>query len=109
MEIIVHAHNAVISDRMRTRAERAVRKVAQRLSRTVDAIVRFERDGPTCRVEIILHAPRHRNLVAEGHAKFYGPALANALNRLEAQLPKKDNPKSRARAQARRRDALASL
>ena len=102
MDIIFHAHHAVISDRMQRRAERAVRRTARKLGRTVDAIVRFERDGPTSRVEILLHAPGRRDLVAEGHARYYGPALAEAVGRLEAQaVSRKRTPKARGRAMAR--------
>ena len=100
MEIIFQAHHATISERMRTRAERAVQKTAQRLQRPVDAIVRFEEDGPTRRVEIVLRRPRHRNLIAEGCARYYGPALAEAVSRLEAQIPKKPPVRRRVRAAA---------
>lgn len=86
MEIIFHAHHAVISDRMRARAERAVHKLAGRLRRPVDAIVRFEQDGPMHRVEIMLHAPRRRALVAMARHRTFGPALAEAAARLETQL-----------------------
>ena len=102
MDIIFHAHHAVSSDRMRLRAERAVRKVARKLARAVDAIVRFERDGPTCRVEIVLHAPGRRDLIAEGRARYYGPALAVAVSKLDAQvMSRKRTPKARGRALAR--------
>ena len=101
MEIIFHAHHAVISDHMRQRAERLVRKLASRLPRPVDAIVRFEQDNPVRRVEIVLHAPRRRPLVAEGSARNYGPALSQAATRMEAQLKRvKRTPKARARAVA---------
>ena len=86
MQIIFHSHNAVISDAMKHRAEQLVAKLAERARRTVDAVVRFERDGPVRRVEILLHAPRCRALVAEGRARTYGPALAEAAQRLQAQL-----------------------
>jgi ribosome-associated translation inhibitor RaiA len=102
VEIIFHGHHAVMSDHMRSRAERVVRKLASRLSRPVDAIVRFERDGPTRRIELVLHAPRGRRLVAEGYGRTYGPALGEAAARLQAQLNHvKRTPKSRARALAR--------
>ena len=101
MEIIFHAHHAVISDHMRQRAERLIRKLAGRLSRPVDAVVRFEQDNPVRRVEIVLHAPRCRRLVAEGSARNYGPALSQAAARMEAQLKRvKRTPKARARAVA---------
>jgi len=86
VEIIFHAHHASISDRMRRRAESAVRRAAVRLSRAVDAVIRFEQDGPVKRVEIVLHSPRQRDLVAQGESKFYGPSLTTAVERLEAQI-----------------------
>ena len=98
MEIIFHAHNATIPDVLRDRAERTVRKVARRLQRAVDAVVRFEHDGPTRRVEIVLHAPRVRNLVAEGESRSLATALKDALLRLQAQVPKKVPARTRARA-----------
>ena len=96
MDVIFHAHHAVISDRVRARAQEAVERAAERLKRSVDAVVRFEGDGRTRRVEIVLHAPRHRRLVAEGHAPFFGAALANAIRCIEAQLrSSKRTPKAR--------------
>lgn len=86
MEIIFHAHHANVSERMRKRAEAAVRRAAIRLSTAVDGIIRFEQDGPVKRVEILLHAPRQRDLVARGEGKFFGPAFASAMSRLTAQI-----------------------
>ena len=86
MDIIFHAHHANVSDRMRRRAEAAVRRAALRIGRTVDAIIRFEQDGPVKRVEILLHAPRQRDLIARGESKFFGPAFAAAMARLLAQI-----------------------
>jgi ribosome-associated translation inhibitor RaiA len=73
---------------MQRRAELAVEQAAKRLSRAVDAIVRIEQDGPVKRVEIVLHAPRNRDIVARGQAKFYGPAMTIAVDRLSAQVRK---------------------
>jgi len=98
VEIVFHAHHAVISDDLRSRAERVVHKAAARLRRAVDATVRFEEDGPTRRVEIVLHAPRHRPVVAEGEARLFGPALTAAAERLQAQVAKITAPHLRARA-----------
>ncbi len=96
MDVIFHAHHAVISDSVRARAQRAVERAAGRLKRSVDAVVRFEGDGPMRRVEIVLHAPRHRKLIAEGHAPFFGAALGNAIRCIEAQLRStKRTPKTR--------------
>ena len=86
MEIIFHAHHANISDRMRKRAEASVRRAAARLTRTVDAIIRFEQDGRVKRVEIVLHAPRQRKLIARGEASYYGTALNTAVDRLLNQI-----------------------
>ena len=86
MEVVFHAHNAVISDRMRQRAARGLKKLSTRLDRVVAAVVRFHQDGPTRRVEILLHAKGHRQLVAEGHSRYYGPALLTALTHLETQV-----------------------
>ena len=86
MDIVFHAHHAVISDELRARAERAVHKAAARLRRAVDATVRFEEDGPTRRVEIVLHAPRKAPLVAVGEDRVLTRALSAAASRLQAQV-----------------------
>lgn len=98
MEVVYHAHNAVISDRMKERAARGLSKLTQRLDRAVDATVRFHQDGPTRRVEIRLNAPGQRDLVAEGAAPYYGPALKIALAHLESQVGRvKRKPKEQGR------------
>jgi ribosome-associated translation inhibitor RaiA len=71
---------------MRRRAEAAVRRAGLRLARAVDAIIRFEQDGPVKRVEIVLHAPRQRDLVARGEGRFFGPALVVATDKLINQI-----------------------
>ena len=86
MDIILHAHHAIVSERMRRRAEAAVRKAAVRLGRTVDGIIRFEQDGPVKRVEILLHAPRQRDLMGRGQGRYFGPAFATAMDKLIAQI-----------------------
>jgi len=37
-------------------------------------------------VELVLHAPRVRRLVASGEARSFGPALTAAVGRLNAQV-----------------------
>ena len=102
MEIVFQSHHAKVSDRMRERARLAVMKLGRGLVRAVDAVIRFEEDGPTRRVEIVLHTPRRRAMVAEGTARFFGPALAYAIDRLEAQARQlKRTPKARSRKLAR--------
>jgi ribosome-associated translation inhibitor RaiA len=86
MDIIFHGHHAAVSDRMRQRAAAGVRRLTPRLAHAVDAIIRFEQDGPIRRVEIILHAPRQKRLVAEAEGRFFGPAIVTALARLQAQI-----------------------
>ena len=88
METIFHAHHAVISPRLRRRAEIAAERAAARLPRAVDAVIRFEQDGPVKRVEIVLHAPRQPEVVARGEGKYYGPALTTAIDRLSSQIRK---------------------
>ncbi len=85
MDIIFQAHHAAVSPRLRERAERAVRTAARGVRRAVDAVIRFQGDGRDRRVEIVVHAPRHKALVAEGRDSRFGPALATANARLEAQ------------------------
>jgi len=86
VEIIFHTHHATISNSMRRRVEAGVRRTAARLKRAVDAILRFEQDGPVKRVEIVLHAPRQRDLVARGEGRYFGPAFSAANDRLIAQI-----------------------
>lgn len=106
MEIIFHAHHAAISPRLQQRAEASLRRAVVRLGRTVDAIVRVEEDGPTRRVELVLHAPRGQRLVARGEARFFGPALTVALGKLNAQIARSRG--ARKTVSARRRAAKSA-
>jgi ribosome-associated translation inhibitor RaiA len=103
MQIIFHSHHASVSDRLRLRAERGVRKLATRLGGAVDAVVRFEGDGSRRRVEIVMHASRRRRLIAEGQARYLGPALAQAVDGLRDQVDRARRARSKG---ARRRAAL---
>jgi ribosome-associated translation inhibitor RaiA len=103
MQIIFHSHHASVSDRLRLRAEQGVRKLATRLGGTVDAVIRFEGDGPTRRVEIVMHASRHRRLVAGGEGRYLGPALSEAMDGLRDQIDRARRARSKG---ARRRAAL---
>ncbi|MBK6487925.1 MAG: HPF/RaiA family ribosome-associated protein [Gemmatimonadetes bacterium] len=101
MEVVFHAHNAVISDRMQERASRGLSRIAQRVERAVDATVRFHQDGPLRRVEIRLNAPGQRDLIAQGHSRYYGPALKIALAHLESQVEHtRRAPKGKSRGDA---------
>jgi ribosome-associated translation inhibitor RaiA len=102
VDVIFHSHNAVISERLRARAESVIHKLEVRSARPVRAIVRFEQDGPTRRVEIVMHASRRRPLISNGYARTYGPALSEAVHNLEAQIARsKRTRKARTRAIAR--------
>jgi ribosome-associated translation inhibitor RaiA len=104
MDIVFHTHHAPLSDRMRRRAEQAVRKVARRVARPVDAVVRFEQDGPTRRVELVLHLAGGRRYVARSEARYFGTALNEAVRRVEHQVDHaKRTPRARARGLARSR------
>ena len=71
MEIILHAHHADVTDTLRAQAESAVRRIAVRLSKVANAIVRFVGDGPTRRVEIVLRGTRHHELFAHADARAF--------------------------------------
>jgi ribosome-associated translation inhibitor RaiA len=102
VEILFQSHHAEVSERIRERARTAVTRLGARLTRVVNAVVRFESDGPTRRVEIVLRAPRRPVMVAEGSARFFGPALRYAIDRLDAQTRQvKRTPKTRGRKIAR--------
>ena len=102
MDIVFHNHDAPISDRMRRRAEQALRKAAKRATRAVDGIVRFQQDGPTRRVELVLHTATGRRYIATSEGRYFGNALSDAARRLTMQLDhNKRTPKARARRLAR--------
>ena len=86
MDINFHAHHAVISERLRTRASRAIDRYSERFPFAVGATVLFEQDGPHRRVEIVVYGRQSRRWVAEGAGRTYGPALTAALAHLETQL-----------------------
>ena len=86
MEIVFHSHHATVSDRLRARAERGLRKLALRLPGTVGGTIRFEQDGPTRLVELALTAPGRKQLFAKSGGRFWGPAIAEALRQLEQQV-----------------------
>jgi hypothetical protein len=86
MDIILHAHHADVPDMLRNDAEHAVRRIASRWNRVVDAIVRFVSDGPTRRVEIVLRSAHSRDLFVQADARAFRPALAVAVHRLQRQV-----------------------
>ncbi len=102
MDVVFHAHHAVISERLQERATRGLSRLAQRVERAVDATVRFHQDGPTRRVEIRVNTPGHRDLIAQGTSRYYGPALKIALAHLESQVARvRRAPKGKATRLAR--------
>ena len=99
MEIVVQSHHAAVSERTVQRARRAVAAFGEAHGELVDATIRFEKDNPHRRVELVIRATRRRTYVAEGTARFYGPALNQALTRIEAQILER---LGRTRARARK-------
>src|SRR5690348_15573948 len=86
MEIHFHGHQTEITDGLRHRASEGARKLEEHLQRAVDADVWFGEDGVLKTVEIVLHAPRRKNLVAKSAAKFHEAALTDAIAKLDAQI-----------------------
>lgn len=102
MDIVFHAHHAVISENMRARASRTVQKVASRMPRVTGAVVRFEEDGRVRRVVVELHASG-RKVVGEGRAAFFGPALSDAGQRLLARVQRERRDKNKKHTMRTRR------
>jgi ribosome-associated translation inhibitor RaiA len=98
MELVLHTHNANVSEVVRERAERLVRRLAPRFSRVVDVTVRFSEHGPLRRVDIEVHMAGGRRVVSTGNGRYFGPALAHAGAALRAQL---DHVKRTRREQSR--------
>lgn len=86
MEIVFHSHHATVSDRLRMRAVHGLEKLARRMIGVVDATVRFDQDGPSRVVELVIRAPGRRQLVAKASGRYWGPAIAEALRQLENQI-----------------------
>lgn len=105
MEIVFHTHHAPASDRLRRKAELALQKAARKAARVVDAVIRFEGDGPVKSVELVLHTASGRRYVARSEARYFGTALSDAARRLSMQLDHtKRTPKSKAKTRRRTRD-----
>jgi ribosome-associated translation inhibitor RaiA len=102
VDIVFHAHHAVISEDMRARAARTVTKVATRMPRVTSAIVRFEESSRVRRVVIELHASG-RKVVADGQAPFFGTALADAGARLLARVHRERRDKNKKHTMRTRR------
>jgi ribosome-associated translation inhibitor RaiA len=86
MQIHIHAPEPLVPDVVRARAEFGVRKLARRLSGATEATVKFDADGGPRSVEVMLHAPGHRPLVARAAARHFGAALRDALAALQQQI-----------------------
>jgi len=99
MDILFHSHHAAISPSLRQRTERGLRRLEQRFGGRIGATVRFEEDGPTRRVEIVLTVPKSKRFAAAAEGRFFGPAVSSALSRLAAQL---DHLKRSKKTDARR-------
>lgn len=96
MELNFSHRGIDLTQSMLKKAERAVRKAAERIPRATGATVRFDADGPERRVEIVFTAPRGTRLVATATGRYWGPALNAALLKLVRQASKeRRTPKRR--------------
>ncbi len=86
MEVQFHGHQTEINDGLRRRATDGAQKLMEHLGRAVDADVWFGENGVLKTVEIVLHAPRYKKLVAKGEAKYHEAALTDAIAKLDAQI-----------------------
>jgi hypothetical protein len=58
------------------------------------------------RVEILLHAPRQRDLMGRGEGRYFGPAFATAMDKLIAQIrPLRTSRRTARRATSTRKAA----
>lgn len=109
MEIIFHSHHAIISDRLRARAELGMRKLTRRHPGVIRSTIRFEHDGPTRTVELAMHLAGRKQLFAKASGRFWGPAIAEALQQLEQQVATvKRTRKEQGRQGVRERRALSA-
>lgn len=86
MDILFHSHHAVISPSQRQRMERGLLRLQQRFGSRIGATVRFEEDGPTRRVEVVLTVPKSRRFAAAAEGRFFGAVITASLAKLEGQL-----------------------
>ncbi|MGI8510499.1 MAG: HPF/RaiA family ribosome-associated protein [Gemmatimonadaceae bacterium] len=95
MEIKTHGHHTEITDSLRLKAEDGARKLADHLKRAVNADIWFGEDGVLKTVEIVLHAPKYKNMVAKAEAKYHEPALTDAIAKMDAQIRRLKSAKKR--------------
>lgn len=86
MEIQFHGHQTEITEGLRVKATDGIHKLVEHLGRPVDADVWFAETGVKKTVELLLHAPHYDKLVAKGEAKYYEPALTDAIVKLDGQI-----------------------
>lgn len=95
MKIQTHGHHIEITDSLRMKAEGGARKLADHLKRAVNADIWFGEDGVLRTVEIVLHAPKYKNMVAKAQAKYHEPALTEAIAKMDAQIRRLKSSKKR--------------
>lgn len=95
MEIQIHGHGLEVTDSLRVRARDGAAKLVEHLGRDVDADVWFDENGVLKTVEIVLHAPRYKKLVAKSEAKYHEPALTDSIAKLDAQIRKLKSAKKK--------------
>lgn len=95
MHMQFHGRQTEITDSLRLRAEEGARKLTEHLPRLNAADVWFDEDGAMKTVEIKLHGPRRKTLVAKAEAKYHEAALTDAIAKLDAQIRKLKSARKR--------------
>lgn len=95
MEIKTHGHHTEITDSLRIKADDGARKLADHLQRAVNVDIWFGENGVMKTVEIVLHAPKYKNMVAKAESKYHEPALTDAIAKMDAQIRRLKSAKKR--------------
>ena len=88
MEIVIHGHQAELTESLKTRAEDGVRKLNDHLRQLVSADVCFAGEGVQKSVEVVVHAPGNSRLVSKAESKYHEAALTEAIQKMDAQIRK---------------------
>jgi ribosomal subunit interface protein len=88
MQTTITARHTDVSDELRATAESVVERVARLASRPIEAAVVFDREGPSCTVELRLHVSRGEVFIAHGAAADHRTALDQVDEKLRRQVEK---------------------
>src|ERR1044071_6221665 len=107
MRITITARHTEIDDDLRAHTEDLIEKATKALRRPQHAQVVFTEDHGEAGVEIEVHAPRGKILVAKSQGADHRSALDGAIARLKRQAPRRERAGRRSRLGPRRRDRAA--